>query len=252
VDANYTISYVGGHVTVTKATPTVTITNTTNPTGVGAGSLVLTATVTGVAGDLAPTGTLTWTVTKPGGTTCSSSTTTLSGSGSNSTATCTFSSPGVGNYTATASYAGDTNYAGPTATAHKFGLLLGDSSATLKAAADDYSIDASSAGSGNPTTPTFEVTVATTITSVSGFVTVPYTTGTAATATFTLGTGQSTFANTSPTADVCTIYANVNGGASCTNPLNVSIAANAYLDLQADRLASSATFNGWWIVTYQQ
>jgi hypothetical protein len=66
-----------------------------------------------------------------------------------------------------------------------------------------------------------------------------------------LGTGQTTFANTSPT-DVCTIYANVNGGATCNNAVSVSIAANAYLDLQADRLASSATFNGWWIVTYQQ
>ena len=69
------------------------------------------------------------------------------GSGSNSTETCTFSALGVGNYTANASYAGDTNYAGPTATAHTFGLYLGSSGTNpLPTATDNFPIDGSTNG----------------------------------------------------------------------------------------------------------
>jgi hypothetical protein len=238
--------------TITQFTPTVTITNTTNPSGVGAGNLVLTGTVTGATGGAAPTGTLDWTVEKNGSAygTCTVSTLTA-GSGL-STATCTLPTPAVGNYTATATYVpgADPNYLAAS-TLHTFGLYLGSSSTTpLPNAADDYLIDGSTAGTGAPNSSDYlQVTVATTITSVTGFITTAENGNPSPSATFTVGTGNTTFAATVAT---CNVAKNVDGGSSCIYTGSVVIAANSYVDLMADRLVASDTFNGWWIVTYTQ
>ena len=96
-------------VTIGKYTPTVTVAGSRS-----GNTLTFTVTVTGTGG-IAPTGTPTWTIaaTNPTATglSCSSSTA-LSGSGSAATATCTYNgASGSRQYTATATYPGDSNYA---------------------------------------------------------------------------------------------------------------------------------------------
>jgi len=104
VDANYTISYVAGSVSVGPAPSSTVVTNSA-PTGLStSATFTYTATVTGPG--VTPTGTVTWTLTGPGSPTCSAST--LSGG----VATCTITGVAVGSYTAKATYGGDTNYTG--------------------------------------------------------------------------------------------------------------------------------------------
>ncbi len=82
-------------------TPTVSVTDN-GPVTAGT-SLVFTAAVSGDGP--VPTGTVSWSISGPGSPTCSDST--LDGSGS---ATCTIPNAGAGQFTATASYSGDSNY----------------------------------------------------------------------------------------------------------------------------------------------
>jgi hypothetical protein len=104
VDANYTISYVTGSVSVGPAPSSTVVTNSA-PTGLStSATFTYTATVSGPG--VTPTGTVTWTLTGPGSPTCSAST--LSGG----LATCTITGVAVGSYTAKATYGGDTNYTG--------------------------------------------------------------------------------------------------------------------------------------------
>jgi hypothetical protein len=97
-------------VTIGSATPTVAVAGSLNSS---TKTLTFTVTVTGTDG-ITPTGTPTWTIAATGPTqtlSCSSSTA-LSGSGSVATATCTYTNAsGSRQYTPTATYPGDTNYA---------------------------------------------------------------------------------------------------------------------------------------------
>ncbi|MGA9076777.1 MAG: MBG domain-containing protein [Acidimicrobiales bacterium] len=105
VDANYTISYVAGSVSVGPAPSSTGVTNSA-PTGLStSATFTYTATVSGPG--VTPTGTVIWTLTGPGSPTCSAST--LSSGG---LATCTITGVAVGNYTAKATYGGDTNHTG--------------------------------------------------------------------------------------------------------------------------------------------
>jgi FecR protein len=94
----------------TGPTPSVNVTDTASTTPPG-GTLTFTATVAGSDG-VTPTGALTWSMTDPKGNPVScGSTTGPSGSGSTATYTCSVSGVQAGNYTATANYSGDSNYA---------------------------------------------------------------------------------------------------------------------------------------------
>jgi uncharacterized protein YjbI with pentapeptide repeats len=109
--------------TVTTATPTMSVTD--NSPVVSAGqTLIFTATVTGTG--ITPTGTLTWTVTAPGGASvpCTATTGPI-GSSNVATYTCSIASAVAGTYSATAAYPGDSTYSSTSAT---------DSSAVVKAA----------------------------------------------------------------------------------------------------------------------
>ncbi len=92
--------------TVGTFTPTVHVTNSAVGTG---GNLVFTATVTGPAGVITPTGTMVWTIS--GGASACSSTTGPTGATNVATYTCTVNSAQAsGTYSATATYPGDGNY----------------------------------------------------------------------------------------------------------------------------------------------
>jgi large repetitive protein len=93
--------------TIGKFTPAVSVAGSRSGT-----TLTFTVTVTGTDG-ITPTGTPTWTmVSTPGGSVSCSSSTSLSGAGSAATATCTYNgASGSRQYTATATYPGNTNYA---------------------------------------------------------------------------------------------------------------------------------------------
>ncbi|MGD0853579.1 MAG: MBG domain-containing protein, partial [Acidimicrobiales bacterium] len=251
-DANYSITYVAGQVTVNQATPTVIITNTVIPTGIGAGNLTFTATVTGVTGGAAPSGTLNWTIMKNGSASACTSSTGLSGSGP-TTATCTIATPGVGNYTAAASYLGNTDYAAA-GSAHTFGFILGSSGTNPlpTTASDDFLISGTTFGTnGAGSSDDLLMTPITTITSVTGYLTTAFPGGSATIlAEFTVGTGSSGF---SATNAACNVVMNVNGGANCTwAGTPVVLPASTYLDMKAQREVSGDSFNGWWIVTYTQ
>jgi hypothetical protein len=251
IAASVTYTLAAG-LTVTKFTPTITVANTTNTS---TGNLSLTATVLGT-GTVAPTGTVTWAVTVSGAPTTCSTTSLTPGTGS-LTATCTITGHAVATYLATASYVpgSDPDYvAGPTS--HTLGMYVGGSSAaTLTTTANwNFLVNASSAGStlfnsGDQLTITSPITV----TGLTGVITLGFT-GTTPTATFTLGTGLGTFTTTGFTCSVTptsTIAAT-----TCTSSGSVPIAATsvapAYIDLQAQRLVSTDSFNGYWIVTFTQ
>jgi hypothetical protein len=237
--------------TVTKFTPTVTIANTTNTS---TGNLSLTATVAGT-GTVAPTGTLSWTVTINGTayTTCPTALTLGSGS---STVTCTFSSPAMGTYLATASYvpASDPNYVAAT-TAHTLGMYVGDSSATTltTTANSNFTVNGSTAGSTTlNSSDQLKITSSITVIGFIGFISPGFTSGTTPTATFTLGTGQSTFAATSFACSVTTTSPGTTCSTSGSLLITASTGTPAYIDLHAVRLVSGDSFNGYWIVTFTQ
>jgi hypothetical protein len=231
--------------TVTKFTPTVVVTNTTNTS---TGNLSLTATVTGT-GSTGPTGTISWNVTVNGTAYNSCSTTLTAGSGS-STATCTISSPSMATYLAKATYVpgADPDYV--TATTPNFlGMFVGaDSTNPMPTAADYYTINASSAGSTTLGATPLKYTSAITITGITGFIAPGFTSGTTPSASFTLGEGQASFAPTTFTCNVTT----TSPGTTCNFTGSLAVAANTYLDMKAQRLASSDSFVGYWIVTFTQ
>jgi type II secretory pathway pseudopilin PulG/Zn finger protein HypA/HybF involved in hydrogenase expression len=231
--------------TVTKITPTVTVTNTTDTS---TGALGLTATVLGT-GTTGPTGTISWNVTINGTayTTCSTALTVGSGS---STATCTISNPAMGTYLAKATYVpgSDPDYNTAT-TANYLGMFVGtDSTSPMPTTADYYTINASSAGSTSLGSTPLKYTSAITITGITGFIVPGFTSGTTPSATFTLGTGQGTYAATAFTCSVTTTAP----GTTCNFNGTLALAANTYLDLKAQRLATSDSFVGYWIVTFTQ
>ena len=108
------------------------------------GSFTFTAAVTGPG--ITPTGTVTWIVTDPNSSPVICAVSTLDGSGQ---ATCTVSDAIAGNYSATATYGGDTNYSG------SFGL---DTTASVGTATSTTSVSFSgSTTAGSPETVTATV-----------------------------------------------------------------------------------------------
>ena len=108
-DGNYLATSGADSIKVPLATPTVVVTDSTatTPATLG-GSVTFTATVAGPPGAVAPSGTVTWSVSGTGtATACTASTTGLNGSG---TATCNVPTPAGGTYIVSASYGGDGNY----------------------------------------------------------------------------------------------------------------------------------------------
>ncbi len=231
--------------TVTKYTPTVVVTNTTNTS---TGALSLTATVTGT-GTTGPTGTISWNVTVNGTAYTTCSTTLTVGSGS-STATCTISSPAMATYLAKATYVPGSDPDYNTATTPNFlGMFVGDDTTSpMPTSVDYYTINAGSAGSTSLGATPLKYTSAITVTGITGFISPGFTSGTTPSATFTLGTGQSTYTATSFTCSVTT----VSPGTTCNYNGTLAVAANTYLDLRAQRLAGSDSFVGYWIVTFTQ
>jgi hypothetical protein len=238
VDANYTIGYVAGHVTITQATPTVVITNTGEPTGVSTGNIQLTATVTGVSGGVAPSGTLTWSVKNNGTAYGTCTTSTLSGSGP-STATCTLTNPGVGNYTATATYNGDTNYSALT-TPSTFGEYIGSTSASVPTGPEYYTIDATTGGSGsgavNTITPGAE-----TLTSI----TMIFSGATSSSVNQTVAVGKYISPNYTLTSEACTVTANTTE--SCALTVSVPITSGTPISIAG---YGNGQHTDFWIVTY--
>ncbi len=112
-DANYQlINSTPINIIVAKVTPTLSVTGVQS--GSSSGQIITyTATVTGVNGSLAPTGTPSWTLTGPS-TSCTTSTGPVTSSVS-SIFTCVIPATLSGSYTASITYVGDNNYtsAGP-------------------------------------------------------------------------------------------------------------------------------------------
>jgi hypothetical protein len=232
--------------TVNQFTPTVTITKTTNPTGIDAGTLTLTATVAGT-GTVGPTGSVAWT-TSGGFNTCTSNLTVGSGS---STATCTVTNPGVGVYTSSVTYTGstDANYAAATV-ANPFDFAIGASSAVLPSSSTlYYLIDGSTAGfSTVSASDNYLVSSAVTVTGLTAIITPGFTTGTTTIATFTVGQGQTSFTNLANNMS-CSVT-KTSPGTTCTSTVSDSVAANTYIDLKAQELATGDSFKAMWIVTF--
>ncbi len=103
-DGNYTNSQGSTTIAVTKATPTLSF--VTTPSNPQPGSTFqVKVTVNGTPG-IAPTGTVTWTVTPPSGTAPTCAPSTLSGG----SATCSVANALNGTYSVNAAYSGDTSY----------------------------------------------------------------------------------------------------------------------------------------------
>jgi RHS repeat-associated protein len=102
VDANYSITYVAGAVTITQVTPTLTVASSSSPSTY-AGSVTFTATISS-----GPTGTVTF---------YDSGTLIGTGTISGTTATLTTTALAVGAHTITAGWAGNTNYSSVTSSA---------------------------------------------------------------------------------------------------------------------------------------
>ena len=97
-------------ITVGTSSPTISVGVTPSSPNLG-DTITFTATVTGVTGATAPTGTITWGLTGPASS-CTTQTGPLTGTGSNQTIwTCAFTATSAGTYAATATYGGDSNYA---------------------------------------------------------------------------------------------------------------------------------------------
>ncbi|MEI6680257.1 MAG: hypothetical protein WCL21_16735, partial [Mariniphaga sp.] len=114
-DANFSSVASGtSQIVVASATPTLAVTGVQSSTTSGQ-IITYTGTVTGVTGSLAPTGSLTWTVTGPGSANACASTTGAVTNGVNSIYTCVVPAALAGTYTARISVASDSNYlaAGP-------------------------------------------------------------------------------------------------------------------------------------------
>ncbi len=102
-------------VVVAPATPTIAITTSPSSPVLG-GTITYTATITGITGASAPAGSITWSVTGQA-TSCASTTGPIAGGISTQTIfTCVVNVPKAGNYSASATYAGDTNYTALSAT----------------------------------------------------------------------------------------------------------------------------------------
>jgi hypothetical protein len=102
---------VGGAVIVSPATP-VNFTVAPSPSPILGGTVTFTATVTGVTGAATPYGSVSWAI---GGqsNSCASKTGPLAGTYATQTVfTCTVNATTAGDYTASATYSGDTNYTG--------------------------------------------------------------------------------------------------------------------------------------------
>ncbi len=231
--------------TVTKFTPTVTVTNSTVTSS---GNLSLTATVAGT-GTTGPTGTVTWNVTINGTAYNSCPTALTVGSGS-STVTCTITGHAAGTYLAKATYVPGSDPDYLTATTPSYlGMFVGtDSTNPMPTSADYYTINASSAGSTTLGATPLKYTTAITVTAITGVISPGFTSGTTPSASFTFGEGQTTYAATAFTCNVTT----TSPGTTCNYTGTLAVAANTYLDLKAQRLASSDSFVGYWIVTFTQ
>ncbi len=112
-DGTYGVSSGSDSATVVPATSGNVVTD--NVTGlVTGGTLIFTATITGTT--YAPTGTVGWTITGPGGLSVCPASAGPFGSGNTATFTCTIANALPGLYTAVAAYSGDSNYTGATST----------------------------------------------------------------------------------------------------------------------------------------
>ncbi len=160
------------------------------------GEVAFTDTLTGGTGETAPSGTVAWSVTTPtGSTTCANSgATTLSGSGNVSTATCVIDVPNAGNYMASATYSGDSNYNGITASGTAPVALATPTVAVTNSAnpslGSNVTLTVTVTGPDGSTTPTGTITW--TVSGPSGSITCPSGpisasgTGSSATATCTV------------------------------------------------------------------
>jgi MBG domain (YGX type)/Bacterial Ig-like domain (group 3)/Bacterial lectin len=123
--ANYSINYVSGTLTISKAATTTSLSSTPNPSAFGQ-AVTFTASITQTSGS-GETGTVTWSTNTGCGTTSVTS-------GTAGTATCVTSVLAVGNNTVTATYSGDGNHSGSAGTTSQTVSVAGSVTALVSSA----------------------------------------------------------------------------------------------------------------------
>ena len=225
--------------TVSKATPAVTIAFTATPTVVGSTPITVQATVAGT-GTVAPTGTISWTIT--GVTNPCTTPVTLVASGSNATASCTITNAGAAVYTFVATYnpGSDVNYV--TAASTTYGAFFGGTSAGISNSSTNkyFAISSSSAGA----------TTVGGVTSVKPTANSTLTTqyGTVAAAP---GNGKTVTVSVLNTSSTVLMTCSTGNSTSCSVAGPVSVTSSTGLLIQATDSSGTAS-KVTWFVTFTQ